>query len=87
MPHFRNALSIWPSLLSKSFAVIRSGISLFYYIIAKNFTTIITKLHRLLNKNFQETFKQKKYLCTEDRMILAQKLDLTDEQIKVSIYD
>ena len=32
----------------------------------------------------QETFKLKKYLCTEDRMLLAQKLDLTDEQIKVS---
>jgi len=34
-------------------------------------------------KQMEETFKQKKYLCTEDRMILAQKLDLTDEQIKV----
>ena len=36
-----------------------------------------------LTRRPQETFKQKKYLCTEDRMILAQKLDLTDEQIKV----
>lgn len=34
-------------------------------------------------KQMEETFKLKKYLCTEDRMLLAQKLDLTDEQIKV----
>lgn len=57
--------------------------------IAKNFTTIIIKTQSFQSLKmpnfqiFQETFKQKKYLCTEDRMILAQKLDLTDEQIKV----